>query len=170
MAERFRGTWLHTVDQKGRVSVPAGFRRVLEEGDPGWYDRRPAPPHMVMVVRMRGEDCIACYTVGAMEELEEQILAVEDYFDREKLLNEVTAKAQKLQLDDNGRIVLGPPVRQAIGIGDKALFVGKLEKFEIWEPDAYAALQARIDAEQRTRPPDQDPFRHLVRRRGQAGP
>ena len=34
MTRRFRGESLHKVDIKGRVSVPAAFRRVLEEGDP----------------------------------------------------------------------------------------------------------------------------------------
>ncbi|MCK4861351.1 MAG: cell division/cell wall cluster transcriptional repressor MraZ, partial [Rhodobacteraceae bacterium] len=32
MARRFRGKSVHKVDAKGRVSIPASFRRVLEEG------------------------------------------------------------------------------------------------------------------------------------------
>ena len=36
MKGRFRGESVHKVDQKGRVSVPASFRRVIEEGDPDW--------------------------------------------------------------------------------------------------------------------------------------
>ena len=34
MARRFRGESVHKVDNKGRVSIPAPFRRILEEGDP----------------------------------------------------------------------------------------------------------------------------------------
>ena len=33
---RFRGEAENKVDSKGRVSIPAPFRRVLEEGDPDW--------------------------------------------------------------------------------------------------------------------------------------
>jgi len=33
---RFRGEAENKVDNKGRVSIPAAFRRILEEGDPDW--------------------------------------------------------------------------------------------------------------------------------------
>lgn len=32
----FRGESVHKVDSKGRVSIPANFRRVLEDNDPRW--------------------------------------------------------------------------------------------------------------------------------------
>ena len=35
---RFRGEGLNKVDSKGRVSIPALFRRVIESCDPGWTD------------------------------------------------------------------------------------------------------------------------------------
>ena len=37
MARRFRGESVHKVDAKGHVSIPAPFRRVLEEGDPNSF-------------------------------------------------------------------------------------------------------------------------------------
>ena len=36
MTRRFRGESIHKVDGKGRGSIPAAFRRVLEEFDPEW--------------------------------------------------------------------------------------------------------------------------------------
>lgn len=158
------------MDQKGRVSIPAAFRRVLEDGDPDWRNRRPATPAMVMVAGMRGEPCISCYTLAEMEALEDRILEVEDYFEREQLLDEITARAQRVQLDDNGRIVLSPRLREEFAIGAEAHFVGKLLKFEIWSPQALAARQGETVQAQRGRPPERDPFRHLARRRPAGGP
>ncbi|HKK83893.1 MAG TPA: cell division/cell wall cluster transcriptional repressor MraZ, partial [Roseovarius sp.] len=36
VVRRFRGESHHKVDTKGRVSIPASFRRVLESSDPNW--------------------------------------------------------------------------------------------------------------------------------------
>ncbi|MEM9123456.1 MAG: MraZ N-terminal domain-containing protein, partial [Pseudomonadota bacterium] len=36
MVRRFRGEFDQRVDGKGRMSIPASFRRVLEQGDPNW--------------------------------------------------------------------------------------------------------------------------------------
>ena len=43
MGRRFRGESHHKVDAKGRVSIPASFRRVLEAGDPNWQSDAPDP-------------------------------------------------------------------------------------------------------------------------------
>ena len=44
---RFRGEGLKKVDSKGRVSIPARFRRVIESCDPGWTDG--LQPELVIV-------------------------------------------------------------------------------------------------------------------------
>ena len=47
VARRFRGEGLQKVDAKGRVSIPALFRRVIEACDPNWCDG--LPPELVIV-------------------------------------------------------------------------------------------------------------------------
>ena len=48
MVRRFRGEGLNKVDSKGRVSIPALFRRVIEVCDPAWTDGLN-PPRIVNV-------------------------------------------------------------------------------------------------------------------------
>lgn len=160
MATRFRGEWVHRVDQKGRVSVPSEFRRMLDRAE-------TAPdtlPSIVMVAQPRGRRCIECHSLAGFEELENRILAVEDYFDQERLLDEIVARAQTVQLDENGRMLIGTRLREALGIGEQVVFLGKVEKFEIWVPEVWEAERERIEAEIRDRPRELDPFRHLARR------
>ena len=52
----------------------------------------------------------------------------------ERLLN---AQSVYAQVDENGRIVLSPKLREISNIKDKAIFVGMGDKFQIWEPDSY---------------------------------
>ena len=68
MARRFRGESVHKVDSKGRVSVPAPFRRVLEEGDPDWTPG--ANPNLVLVYGRMGRNCLEGYSMKSMEEVE----------------------------------------------------------------------------------------------------
>ena len=58
------------------------------------------------------------------------------------LADVVLGQARHLQLDENGRIGLGPDLREFAGLTDQALFVGHGRSFQIWDPEAYAARQA----------------------------
>ena len=48
---RFRGEAENKVDAKGRISIPAPFRRILEEGDPDWSSG--LNPNLVIVYGRR---------------------------------------------------------------------------------------------------------------------
>ena len=71
MARVFRGEGLHKVDAKGRVSIPALFRRVLEAGDPDWTEG--LTPNMVIVYGDHRRKYLECYTMEAMDEVDRQI-------------------------------------------------------------------------------------------------
>lgn len=133
---RFRGEAENKVDGKGRVSIPAPFRRVLEEGDPDWSNG--SNPNFVLVYGRRNNKCLEGYSLKSMSDVDELVSRLPRYSkEREILERLLNSQSIYAQVDENGRIVLPPKLRQIAKITSKATFVGMGEKFQIWEPDNY---------------------------------
>ncbi len=143
MARRFRGKSLHKVDAKGRVSIPAPFRRVLEEGDPDW---RPGEnPQLIIVHGSNEGQCLEGYSLKSMDEIDELIERLPHFSpEREYLETILGTESDYASVDENGRMVLSKALRDMIGVGKEAVFVGKGNRFQIWEPQAYEAELARL--------------------------
>ena len=160
MLRRFRGESVHKVDQKGRVSVPAPFRRVLEEGDPDWAPGQN--PNLVLIYGMPGNNCLEGYSIEGASRIDEKISRMPTFSPArralERLLNTQSIYAQ---VDENGRIVLPPRLRETFGLEVDALFAGMGEHFQIWSPDRFRADMAEIDAWRAGLAPDEDPFAQL---------
>jgi MraZ protein len=161
VARRFRGESTHRVDQKGRVSIPAPFRRVLEEGDPDWAPG--AQPQLIIAHGQRVRNCLDAYSVRGMERLEEEIAELPHGEERDTIERLLFTKSVYAAVDDTGRIVLPQKLREQIGLGEEALFAGLGERFEIWEPGAYAEHEGRSDRG------DVDPLRLLAEARRRHG-
>ena len=133
---RFRGEAGNKVDTKGRVSIPAPFRRVLEEGDPDWSVG--LNPNFVIVYGRRNSKCLEGYSLKSMDDVDNLVSRLPRYSkDREILERLLNAQSVYAQVDENGRIVLSPKLREISNITDKATFVGMGDKFQIWQPDSY---------------------------------
>lgn len=139
MWQRFTSSSVHKVDAKGRVSVPALYRRVLEQGD---------TPGLVLIPHLKGQNCIEVFSNDFYERMARAIGRMRPFSkERRRLEYEFMAGAIPMQLDDNGRIVLSPKLQEELGIDGQALFVGLSETFQIWAPEAYEAHRAQMAAE-----------------------
>lgn len=167
MTRRFRGESVHKVDAKGRVSIPAQFRRVLEEGDPDWEPGKA--PSLVIIYGRTERPRLECFTINAMDEID-AIVATYPAFseEREELEFFLNTQSSYGALDENGRIVLSAKLRETIGLGEEALFAGKGDNFDIWEPQNYTADLARR-TERRTAAGPRDIFALLDRSRLRTG-
>lgn len=135
----FNGSALNAVDAKGRLSVPAFIRGVIE---------RRSDAKAVIIGAHEVDSCLTAYDRGYGRFLHEE--------NERRRLNEETqggdvqahyVRARRtfgitedVPYDTSGRIILPPMMRRKGQIEDLALFVGVGGTFEIWNP--YVALKS----------------------------
>lgn len=133
---RFRGEAENKVDAKGRISIPAPFRRILEEGDPDWSSG--LNPNLVIVYGRRNRKCLEGYSPRSIEIVDNLISNLPRYSNEREILERLlNSQSVQVQLDENGRIILPLKLRKLVDIESTAIFVGMGEKFQIWHPDNY---------------------------------
>jgi len=125
----FKGTYRHRIDGKGRLPVPAVFRRALHDSG--------ADTVVVTVL----DQCLAAYPPSEWAKLEAQLRALPAFNRPVKALTRLLAsRAVDCPLDVQGRILLPAPLRLAARLGREAVVAGVLDRFEIWEPETWAAF------------------------------
>ncbi|MEM8632243.1 MAG: division/cell wall cluster transcriptional repressor MraZ [Pseudomonadota bacterium] len=166
MVRRFRGESHHKVDGKGRVSIPASFRRVLEKGDPDFTDG--LNPNLVIVYGDHRRDFLECYTIDAIDEVDSKIEALpRGSMERRMLQRLFHGQSFPTSVDETGRLVLPAKLRAKIGLGAEAFFIGAGDTFQIWKPETYDSEElAKTEAWLDELPEDFDPLILLDRSGG----
>lgn len=166
MARRFRGEFHQKVDDKGRMSIPAQFRRVLESEDPDWSDGKR--PEFVVVYGPPKQKYLECYTMTAIAEVDDKIAAMpRGSMDRRMLERLFNGQSQQTNVDETGRIVLPAKLRAKIGLEAEAFYIATGDTFQIWNPETYAAEEgARAEAWLEDYPDDFDPLTLLDNPKG----
>lgn len=121
----FLGQYLHAIDDKGRVPLPAKFRNGDASGD---------------FVAVRGANSsLYLYPLEAWREVSERLARLRRAGDLQKRREAlaVTANAAELTLDKHGRLTLPQGLMQVAGLEHEALFVGAGDVVEIWNPARY---------------------------------
>ena len=134
----FQGSALNAVDAKGRVSVPAFLRSVIE---------RRGDARTIVLAKHDAFTCLSAYDPGyaALKhaKIERQFEKDELNPDAELAYQARTLMAfgatEEVPYDTSGRIVIPPMMRRKGGIEDLALFIGVGETFQLWNPTLFLA-------------------------------
>ncbi len=166
MSRRFRGESQHKVDTKGRVSIPASFRRVLEASDPNW--KSGETPELVIVYGDHRRSYLECYTMEAIDEVDAKIDALPRGSMERKMLQALFhGQSFPTTVDDTGRLVLPAKLRAKINLDGEAFFIGMGDTFQIWSPHTYDTQErAKQEAWLDELPEDFDPMEFLDRAPG----
>lgn len=164
MARRFRGESHHKVDSKGRVSIPASFRRVLEASDPNW--KSGDTPELVIVYGDHRRNYLECYTMEAIEEVDEKIDALpRGSMERKMLQRLFHGQSFPTTVDETGRLVLPAKLRQKINLENEAFFIAAGDTFQIWKTETYEEEElAKTEEWLDELPDDFDPLAFLDKR------
>jgi MraZ protein len=136
----FLSTFVNRVDRKGRVSVPAQFRAALAgESFQG----------IIAYPSMANSAAIDAFGRSVLEELNrkqfERKLADGNFesalLGGDSVVDTIMALAHELPFDGEGRIVLPSALAEPAGITERATFVGRGSRFQIWAPDAWERHQ-----------------------------
>ncbi|WP_300031540.1 division/cell wall cluster transcriptional repressor MraZ [uncultured Roseobacter sp.] len=167
MSRRFRGESHHKVDTKGRVSIPASFRRVIEAADPNWTPGDA--PELVIVYGDHRRNYLECYTMQAIDEVDDKIDALpRGSIERKMLQRLFHGQSFPTSVDETGRLVLPAKLRQKIGLDKEAFFIAAGDTFQIWRPETYEAEEAaKTDAWLDELPEDFDPLVFLDGKQGE---
>lgn len=136
MLKYFTGSATHRVDAKGRVSLPAEFRKVLEA---------LGSTHVFILPQMNHPDAHTGFSQtgyqALVDQLEEQDLSWEE---QEAMALRYVTNARQIPVDEAGRIVLSRDLREQIGVSDEVRFVGHMSEFQLWQPGRRDAFEAGI--------------------------
>lgn len=134
----FRGVNSLNLDTKGRMVMPTRYRDRLMDTCAG---------QMVITVDT-SDRCLLLYPLPEWELVERKLQKLPS-------LNKSARRMQRLlighatdvELDNAGRLLLPPPLREFAGLEKRAVLIGQSNKFEVWSEELWAASRAEWLAE-----------------------
>ena len=128
----FLSTCVNRIDKKGRISVPASFRSVLEHNGLKGMVCYPSPTLSSI------EGC----TFNRIKKLSDAIDSLGPFSSERSIFSSsILADSHQVGFDNEGRVILPTELLQSVGILDEIAFVGMGETFQMWNPEQYSAFK-----------------------------
>jgi len=122
----FRGRYEHTIDPKGRLSIPSRYREELTARG------------VTTLVLSEGDHCVWAFPLDAWEQLEERLRQHPQLSpERRNVVRVMVASAKECPVDRAGRTLIPPELREFAGLKREVMITGALEWFEIWSRERW---------------------------------
>jgi MraZ protein len=134
-AVSFISTMTGTLDTKGRVCIPAPFRQILVlQQTQGVY-----------LCPSFSDAALEGFGQTLMDKTAERLTALDPFLSplHDDLASQIISETAQLPIDENGRVRLPDAMIAAAHLKEQVLFVGMVQKFQIWDPETYAPIKAK---------------------------
>lgn len=126
----FRGRYEHTVDGKGRTSLPSRFREQLA-----------AQGESRLVITTGLDRCLVAYSLREWEAFEERLSRLPSFDKSVATLRRIyVSGAVECEIDKLGRLLLQPSLRKHGGIERDVLWAGMGKHIELWDKARFEAM------------------------------
>lgn len=135
----FRGASSISLDSKGRFAIPAKYREGLSETCGG---------SLVCTVDA-DYPCLLLYPLPNWQVVEDKLIKLSSMNSMERRLQRLLlGHADECDMDKSGRLLIAPTLRKYASLSHKIMLVGQLNRFEIWDEDAWnAQIAADLDVD-----------------------
>jgi MraZ protein len=131
---KLSGTFEHTLDPKGRVTLPARYREYFHNG-------------VVLVRFPDGEPCISVFHPDAWDTFDDKNIEPLDTFNDPTAAwraRNIYSNQDFVEPDGQGRVLLGRHIDK-VGLAGKVTIIGARTHLEIWDPATYAERQQKME-------------------------
>ncbi len=126
----FYGNFTHRLDNKGRVSIPSKYRKILE-------DKYKCQELVITVL----DNALSIYPLAEWEKIKLERLSTVDTTTPEgrKKVRQFASNAEEVEVDAQGRVLLSAELQAKAGLvkGEEVVIAGNLHCFEIWHPQRW---------------------------------
>ncbi len=123
----FLGEFKHTIDDKGRLTIPARFRPVFEAG---------------LFVTVGLDQCLWVYSRDGWDLFSQKLAKLPTGQANARMATRFFfSQATDAQPDRQGRILLPENLKQWANLSDNAVIIGANDRVEIWQPERWEATK-----------------------------
>jgi len=131
------GEYIHTIDEKNRMSLPAKFRKELGK--------------KIIITPGLGQ-CLFIFTTKEWEKVSNKLSSSDTELsflkaDQRSFNRYMFGRAAEVELDSIGRILVPEFLKERIGLKSTAAIVGVKDRVEVWNEKAWSDQKAKIEKE-----------------------
>ncbi|TSC68238.1 MAG: protein MraZ [Parcubacteria group bacterium Gr01-1014_66] len=125
------GEYIHTLDAKKRVALPARLRKELGE----------------RIILTRGlNSCLCVYSLKQWESLTEKLGKLPTgQSDTRSFLRLLFSGAMEIELDQLGRMLIPDYLKQYAGLSQRIVTVGAYDRLEIWDEERWSRYKQEVE-------------------------
>jgi MraZ protein len=130
----FMSTVMGTLDSKGRVCIPAAYRQILSAQN----------TNGVYVCPSFFENALEGFGQSVLDGLHTRLSALDPFLSvaHDDTAYAIISRTQLLPADEQGRVRLPDQMIEHAALKDKIVFIGMSQKFQIWDAERFAPIDA----------------------------